>query len=619
MISEQVFDTSQKLRSFIPVLISGIIVWMCIDALGPIDIAASLPILIDIAPHKWALAGLFAYISFKAVSRYDPLVAGHLGLDISFQQAEKIGWRTTAIAQLAGAGLFTGTFLRWKQLGKIESYQSDNALKDAALLTGAVTSTFFYGCALVTGATVICAAFAGIVPGVFAVAVAFLAVIVLAVSRLTASKRARFPSISFSLRAFAFTAVDTIFAAAIFYIFLPSTFDSFLAIYLIFLVSLSIGMISGLPGGVGAFEVAMLYLLPEAAPSDLIPAFLAFRVIYYVLPTLVAAFSLTFDKNTNRPQAGSFVDTTAIPKFLAKLPELGADLVCQNQMRIFSCKENNTSALISTSKSTDIVFKAPIGDRLDLSASVSSLLAHAASRGKALCIYQCNATTAKIARHAGMRDFKFSTEAVVKTSSFDLKDPEYAKLRRKLRQALKQGISINTNHYDISDLRSINMSWIGLHGREHGFSTGRFSKSLISKQRVYVAFQSSRPVAFVTFSTSTHGWTLDLIRHNPKCPSGTIFSLIAQAIDDARESGVKQVSLGCVPLAPETHTAAVFGIVFKTIFNRSKGLKGLHQFKRVFNPIWKDRFIAISSFRQLPLIAISLFAQIHRPPKLEEN
>ena len=614
----QAFDTSQKIRSLVPVLISAVIVWLCIDALGPINVAAIWQTLLEYSPQKWALAAVFAWVSFTAVSRYDPLVADFLNIDISNKRAEQMGWRVTAVSQLAGFGLFTGTFLRWKLMSFFGVISEKPLLVQATKLTCGVTGTFFYGLVLVLAPVTILAGLQGYIPGTYIAFVA-LGLVVLGVGSIWAKRLPfRAPDIRFSVKAATLTFIDTAFAASIIYLFLPETYDSFLHVYLIFLIAFGVGMISGLPGGVGPFEMSVLFLLPTANPSDLIPALMAYRAIYYVLPAFAALLSLVWINRSNSKEGSFLEDVGSLSGMLGNMPALGADLLSQNQMRLINCDVSNTAALVTSTNTVDIVFRTPIGSRLDLSQSISSLLDRARSHGKNLCIYQCDTMTANIARSAGMKAMKVSAEAVVNASLFDLSLPAYSKLRRKLRKALKDGVSVDTNHYDLSDLRSINMSWIGVHGSERGFSTGRFSKSLLTRQRVYVAFQSSRPIAFVTFSTSPKEWVLDLIRHNPNCPDGTIFTLIAHAIEDARLAGITDVSLGCVPLSPPVQSTSFLGRVSKIIFVRNKSLQGLFQFKQVFVPKWHDRHIAFSSILYAPRTIMDLIKVIHKPPEIQK-
>ncbi|MBV9509579.1 MAG: UPF0104 family protein, partial [Caulobacteraceae bacterium] len=59
-----------------------------------------------------------------------------------------------------------------------------------------------------------------------------------------------------------------------------------------YLVSVSAGLLSGVPGGVGVFEGVMLTLLPGVDPAALAAALLGYRLFYYFAPLGVGALLL---------------------------------------------------------------------------------------------------------------------------------------------------------------------------------------------------------------------------------------------------------------------------------------------------------------------------------------
>ena len=59
-----------------------------------------------------------------------------------------------------------------------------------------------------------------------------------------------------------------------------------------YLLALGAGLISGAPGGVGPFELALLSVLPQEASTEVLAAALAFRMIYYALPAMLAGLIL---------------------------------------------------------------------------------------------------------------------------------------------------------------------------------------------------------------------------------------------------------------------------------------------------------------------------------------
>jgi len=91
--------------------------------------------------------------------------------------------------------------------------------------------------------------------------------------------------------------VDVCAAAGTLYVLMPDTVTTSPVVFvLIFVVATIIGIASHAPGGLGAFEASMIAGLGLGANPDAIAALLVFRVVYTLLPFLVAIIGvLTFE------------------------------------------------------------------------------------------------------------------------------------------------------------------------------------------------------------------------------------------------------------------------------------------------------------------------------------
>jgi phosphatidylglycerol lysyltransferase len=83
---------------------------------------------------------------------------------------------------------------------------------------------------------------------------------------------------------------DLLLAAAVLYVLLRQHMDISFAVFLnAYLLAQVLGLFSQSPGGIGVFESAFLYLLTGGNPSaEVLAALLVYRVVYYLLPLLVA-------------------------------------------------------------------------------------------------------------------------------------------------------------------------------------------------------------------------------------------------------------------------------------------------------------------------------------------
>lgn len=98
------------------------------------------------------------------------------------------------------------------------------------------------------------------------------------------------PDTATAARQFLVTALDVAASASVLYVLLPSTgfgWPSFLAIYA---AAIGLGVLSHVPGGIGVFEAVMVAALGNghAGIEQILSALVLYRIIYYVLPLVVA-------------------------------------------------------------------------------------------------------------------------------------------------------------------------------------------------------------------------------------------------------------------------------------------------------------------------------------------
>ena len=103
------------------------------------------------------------------------------------------------------------------------------------------------------------------------------------------------PGPSSTLVQTAIGALDLAFVTLAMYCVLPaSPAIGILDVLVIFVTAMLIGVVSYVPGSLGVIEAAMLVGLPQFRKEDLLASLLTFRVIYFVLPLLLAVCLLGF-------------------------------------------------------------------------------------------------------------------------------------------------------------------------------------------------------------------------------------------------------------------------------------------------------------------------------------
>jgi phosphatidylglycerol lysyltransferase len=111
----------------------------------------------------------------------------------------------------------------------------------------------------------------------------------------------RLPRPPLAVTQLALSVSDWLLAGSILYLLLPAGAPPFLTVLGAFLAAVLLGMASHVPGGVGVFEGLMvLWLRPWLPAAALLPAFVVYRTIYYLLPFLAGVLALVADEGRQR-------------------------------------------------------------------------------------------------------------------------------------------------------------------------------------------------------------------------------------------------------------------------------------------------------------------------------
>jgi Uncharacterized conserved protein len=592
--------------------------WLLWEKVAHLNIHAVLATIANIQPAQWGLAGLATLGSFWAVGQYDRVLHAQLGTGISDCAARKSGIVAIGLAQFLGFGALTGTLIRWRMLPELTLWQ-------AARLSAAVALSFLAGWAVVAAAALMF--FQPELPWIRTLATgAVLLSATMAILSFFPPRplvRLPWPSLRTMATVIGLAAIDTIFAGLALYALLPEHLHLPLGHTIsAYLFSLGAGLIASTPGGVGPFEATLASLLPDIPLEPLLGAVVAFRLVYYVIPAALSALViLRGPRKSNLAQEPKLVKTAPSP-FLS--PQLEGQIFAAPRAEAGLLRTRDFS-LLTASDGTGLGLAAPIGQSLVMlsdplaaracpSATREALARAAARRYRMPAIYKCGARMAASARRAGWRVLPTAEEAWLRPAEFSLEGPQYRQLRRILRKAEEAGITVSegTHELPLDQMDRVAAEWLHLRGCERGFSMGTYDRDYISCQRVFLAWQGTTLVAFVTFHESRHEITLDLMRFGPAAPDGTIQLLIATAIESARTQGVPRLSLAAVPWQGEDRDPFIRRLRAK--FLARSGAAGLRRFKAAFAPHWETLYLVAPSRIALAVSAMDILRRVTAPP-----
>ena len=582
-------------------------VWLLSDRWAQIDTVALAQAFAGLRADQWGLALGLTSLSFWAVGRYDAVLHRHFATGLPGRLTRRAGICAIAVSQTLGLGLISGAILRWRMLPGFSLWQ-------ATQLTAAVALSFLAGWAVVTSVTLVIlphAPFRGWAMLVLVAATALVALSIYA-PRLP-GLRFRWPNAFTLSRLILLCAVDTLAAALAFHALLPAgSALPFASLLPAFLLALGAGLALGTPGGIGAFEVTLIALLPNGENAEVMATILAWRLVYYALPALLGAALAIVG-----PASKDFGRAEPKPLQPVLMPRTNpAEAGLRHQGTLSLPLIAGQPWLVGRRSHALIALADPVGPRRSQSIDLA-LLAHqnlARHESRLPVVYKSSARLAARARRQGQKLRRIGWEAWLNPSEYRLAASCRSGLRRKLRRAESAAVQVTHSRADQAPWRALDQiaaQWASAHGGERGFSMGQYQRDYVAQQRLYIAWQDGQPIAFASFHTTPTEWALDLMRHGPKVPDGTMHSLIQAAIKDAAESGLTRLSLAAVPETCLNQNGLINRLLTAVVPEMAN--TGLYQFKSAFAPHWRPLYLAAPGHFGLLIAAMSLWRAITRP------
>ncbi len=600
-------------RQLIPITIVGIGLWFLWDQVPEFNLTLIWQTLHQVSPRQWALALVATLISFWAVARYDQLIHGLWQTGTDVNSARISGAAAVAVAQFVGFGVLSSALVRWRLLPELSLSQS---LK----LSLAVSLTFLSGWAVVASFTLLATGVGTnfLRFGAIAILLIFFAVFLLLL--LQPRSMPNLPGLMALCTVLLLAFVDTFFAGAALYILLPGDLGiTPVTLMPAFLIALGCGLVGGTPGGVGPFEIALLAMLPQFPDEPVLASVLAFRMVYFVVPAVVSLLVLTRGlRPQNLPALPLLAKRTKSaylsPKheaLLWKAPRAEMNLIRQGRFTVL-CNGGPPTSIVAAAGQSLLMLSDPMDRTTPVVQSLQALHRMARQLSRPAMVYKCSARTAIAARNLGWKILPVMQEAWLNPCNFSTNGTKFRQLRRLLRKAEKAGVTVleGGRALPLDDMQEISQNWAAQHGGERGFTMGRFDQDYVNCQRVFLAYQDEKLIAFITLHEVQQEWTLDLMRQSDSIPNGTIHLLVGHAIQSAAAIGCPRLSLAAVP-CPRDSEAFPLSYLRHKMIGYSK-TDGLRRFKTSFAPNWETLYAAAPSRVSLSLGLVAVFTNVTR-------
>jgi uncharacterized membrane protein YbhN (UPF0104 family) len=283
------------------------VLWIIISEMEPGQLAGAFN---DASLRQLGLALGFTALSYLLLTGYDALALKRLGLSIPYRTTALASFTSYSVAFTLGFPIVTGGTVRYW----IYSPKGVRA-SEVASLTVIAGLTFWLGlgailCACLFYASDSIATLARTSPLVVqavgaAVAAGTIGYLVwIATGERTIRVKGwnlPLPGLGTTLGQMLLGACEVCAAAAVLFVLLPGghniDYPTFLAAYVF---ACLIGIASHAPGGLGVFEATMLVALNRLPYEQVLGALLIFRVVYYLLPFILALVLLALNEMVRR-------------------------------------------------------------------------------------------------------------------------------------------------------------------------------------------------------------------------------------------------------------------------------------------------------------------------------
>lgn len=228
----------------------------------------------------------------------------------------------------------------------------------------------------------------------------------------------------------------------------------------------------------------------------------------------------------------------------------------------------------------------------------------------------------------GLIPFKLGEEAIVDLPTLDLSNSRLRNLRQSHAKGKREGLSFEVAEGSrvaqlLPRLEEISDYWLQhKHGREKGFSVGRFDPNYLMLNPVALVWYDDNIAGFANLWVSDNKQTLsiDLMRYHLDTKSApTMDFLFVELLLWGRAQGYATFNLGMAPMSGlnEHHLSSYWTQLGNTVFKRGSrfyNFQGLRNYKEKFSPRWEARYLLCTSKFMLPGTLKNLLILINRDP-----
>lgn len=432
------------------------------------------------------------------------------------------------------------------------------------------------------------------------------------------------------------------------YALLPVTLDwSYPRFMAIFLLALVCGTASQVPGGFGVFETVVILLSPRAATVGVAAALLAFRGIYFILPLFVATTLVGLrERRKYAPGLRGFLEVLFAAAHLLRpmrpspAPPGAADierarpiveqsvqtyanLVFRGDKALLFSQPGNAFLMYGRMGRSWIAMGDPIGPE-DEARELLWQFRDLCDRFDGWCVFfEVRPEHLGLYAELGLALTQLGEEARVDLARFSLDGPAHRDLRQSRSTLLRGGCRFEILPREavstaLPALAHVSDAWLARKAtREKGFSNASFDARYLTYFPLAVVRKDDEIIAFANLwlGAGKEELSVDLMRHLPHAPNGTMDFLFTELLLWGRQEGYRWFNFGMAPLSGlNTHSDSPLWHRFGNFVYRHGehfyNFHGLRCYKQKFDPVWTPLYLASPGGIALPAILIDVTALI---------
>lgn len=212
-------------------------------------------------------------------------------------------------------------------------------------------------------------------------------------------------------------------------------------------------------------------------------------------------------------------------------------------------------------------------------------------------------------------------QARVDLAGFDVDSPRHGGLRQSRARLLRKGFRFEIVPREavaqlLPALAQVSAAWLATKtAHEKEFSNASFDAAYLTQFPVALVRNDQGIVAFANLwcGAGRQELSVDLMRHLPAAPNGTMDFLFTELMSWGRANQYRWFDLGMAPLAgleaqPEAPLWSRIGTLLYRHGEHFYNFEGLRRFKTKFGPVWTPMYLASPGGAALPAILVDVAA-----------